>query len=188
MTSINPPRSTFVTIIAWLGIVFSGFTFVIGILQNLMLHLFMPLEDFRAQMSDQVMEQLPRSALLLLEHFEFLFAFVLVISLAMLITSNGLLKRQNWARWAFIGFLLLGIVWNIGGLVMQQSFVAQLQIPADVPSEFDLHFGIMMNVIRAMSVIFALALSLLCCWMAWKLSSPAIAAEFIDVRHPQARG
>ena len=45
------PRSTFVTVVAWIFIVLSGFASVIGALQNIMLRYMMPTEDMHKAMS-----------------------------------------------------------------------------------------------------------------------------------------
>lgn len=70
----------------------------------------------------------------------------------------------------------LGIVWNIGGLVMQFTMFNSMpeMTGKSAPPEFDK----MMHMMEIASVIMAIALSALFGWTIKKLTSGPIKAEF----------
>ncbi len=120
-----PPRSTFVTVVATVFMTFSGFGALVGILQNLMLHLLFPLEQFRSQ-SQAAGEQLPATAAFVFQYFPWWFALFLVANLLMFTASTGLLLRRNWGRRLFIGLHAIAIVWQIVGCLLQRRFISEM--------------------------------------------------------------
>src|SRR5262249_20832615 len=117
----TPPtseRSAFVTAVAWVFIALSGFATLISILQNVMIYTLFPLDQMHAAMAQaRQQHDIPALSLFMFEHIRELFAVVLVVTLATLIISIGLLRRHNWARILFICLLVLGIMWNVVGLL-----------------------------------------------------------------------
>jgi hypothetical protein len=113
-------------------------------------------------------------------HFQlFLLAFLLISSFT-LVSSIGLLKRWNWARLCFVGLMLIGIVWQLSGLGFQFSMFSSMQqqfSPAAAPGAPDLRPFIV--AIAVVSTLFALGLSVLFGWIARRLLSAPIAAEFV---------
>jgi len=112
------------------------------------------------------------------------FLALLLVSVFMLIVSSGLPRRWNWARLCFIGFAVLAIVGNLVQLVFGigiQFFVfswmreqlAAASAQSGGPDKFP--FVIMLDV---MSVVFVLAVCVLFGWLAKKLMSAPIVAEF----------
>ena len=102
-------KSTFVTALAWIGIVFSGFGTFITIVQNIMLKFLMPklpIEQLMNEHNNSV--QVPETARFMFQHFDLFFLAMFLASLFVLIASIGLLKRKNWARVAFIAILAIG--------------------------------------------------------------------------------
>lgn len=122
-------RSTFVTVIAWIGIVIAGFsTFMTG-LQNIIINLMMDErfdEAFKTS-EPETIDSMPSFAKFMFSNFELIFFLIFLLSLVALIASIGLLKRKNWARLTIIGVLGLGIAWNLGGLIFQQSFMGDME-------------------------------------------------------------
>jgi len=105
----------------------------------------------------------------------------LIVSASTLCASIGLLLRHEWARIAFIGILVLGILWNIGGIVLQQwlmSSMLDFQNVRAPPPELAATMQGMMIAIRVFSALFAIGVSVLFGWIIQKLRSPEIAAEF----------
>jgi len=173
-------RSTFVTVLAWIFIALSGFGALIGIMQNLMLQTVFRSEEFgQAMQMAPGQPGLPPFAAFMFEYFQWFFLAALLANLVMLVVSIGLLKRYNWARLCFIGLMILSILWQVAGLVIQatvfsfvhdQFAVAQAQGAPDMTLFF--------VVMAVMCVVFALAFGALFGWIAWKLASKPIAAEF----------
>ena len=172
----TPIRSTFVTVVAWIFIVLSGFTTVISLLQNIML---------RAMFDDARMGKTfheppsgsPPFAAFMVSHFQLFLLMFLVASTVTLASSIGLLRRMNWARWVFVGLMALGIVWNVGGLVLQFGMFSSMQdrfvTAPGMPNMRPFFIAV-----AVVSVVFALAFSGLFGWIAARLLSSAVAAEF----------
>lgn len=88
--------STFVTVVAWVFIVFSALGVLMTTAQNVMLSL-MP--AFTESADAGFLER----------HVRILFVIPWALSASMLVASAGLLKRREWARKIFIGLLSLGV-------------------------------------------------------------------------------
>jgi hypothetical protein len=175
-----PPRSTFVTAVAWLFIALAGFSTLVSLLQNLMVTFLFP-----ADMLEQVGLQgknaprIPPVAEFLLQNFRGLVFAMLLVTLAMLTASIGLLLRRNWARLLFVALLGLGIAWNIGGLAIAYAFFSEMmQVPVNAPKDFADGFELMSKVMMVFQVLVAVGISALLGWIMKKLLSDEIRAEF----------
>jgi hypothetical protein len=171
-------QSTFVTVVAWIFIGLSAGSTLISILQNVLLNVVFssgfPVDDARKHM--------PPLVAFLFGHVRLYFLAFLLVSVATLCTSIGLLLRREWARIALIGILAFGILWMIGGIVLQQWLLPSIfdvgHLPAQAPPEFEAGMRGMMMTIRIFSALWAIVISVLYGWIIWRLRSPAIAAEF----------
>ncbi|MDR2710892.1 MAG: hypothetical protein LBB65_06145, partial [Burkholderiales bacterium] len=160
-------RSTFVTVLAWIFIVLSGFYTLISIFQNIMIQtVFRSAGFFDPASRSPPTPGTPAFFKFMFDHIHWLFLFFLLLFAFMLICSIGLLKRRNWARLCFIGYLALGIVWNLAGLVIQFFMFSSMreEFAADsvqgVPDEMTLFFIFFF----VMMVIFAIGFSVLFGW------------------------
>lgn len=165
-------RSTFVTVLAWLIIVFAGFATLVGLMQNIIIHTIMPFD--RLPMDGPGMDRMPGFFRFLFSNVHLFFLSFLALSAVSLVSAIGLLKRKNWSRLVFIGLFCLGILWNIAGVVLQQVMMSSMPSPSGAPPEFE-------SVATAMlifGVLFAGALSALFGWLIFKLLSRRIRAEF----------
>ena len=175
--SAPPQRSTFVNVLAWIFIILGGFATFISILQNIMIRVLFHKEQMTQALQEaEHSKQIPAFALFMFEHIDQFFLLVLVVSAISFVSAIALLKRKNWARIFFIVFMSLGIVWNLGGLVMQFAVFGSMPEVAGkgLPPEFEN----MMIVMKIASVITVLAFSALFGWIIKKLSSATIKAEF----------
>ena len=181
MNQINE-RSKFVTVIAWIFIVGSGFATFVSILQNIIVNLIFPMEMVREAFNDtQAQEHIPSAfRFLFLNIRTFLFGFF-VLSAATLTSAIGLLKRKNWARILFIVMMSLGIFLHLGGVVLHFSMFSAMPVPEEGMPD---HFMMMVNIMKGFSLGLALGISVLLVWIIKKLVSAKIRAEFkyIDVR------
>src|SRR5690242_17763652 len=100
-------QSTFVTVVAWIFIVISGFGTVIAILQNVMVQTVFRDSGMAQAMQTPPPGTPPLSAFMAM-HLPWVFFAFLLISTFTLISSVGLLKRRNWARLSFVGLMVLG--------------------------------------------------------------------------------
>ena len=180
-------KSTFVNVLAWIGIVFAGFGTFISFFQNIMFHFLLPHSQMEQLMNESNSSvQVPEMARFMISHLDIVFLASFIVSLFVLTASIGLLKRKNWARIVIIVFLALGVLWNFGSIFFQRAMMQDLPLPQDVPPEFQLQMENMMSVMSIISVIFALVFSVVYIWMIWKLRSPQIVKEFRNEDHLNA--
>lgn len=167
-------RSTFVTVLAWVFIVITGFMTFISLLQNVMINTMVPFENMPSPSGPGV-EKMPAAFEFIFGNIHLVFLTFFVISAATLISAIGLLRRKNWARKVFIGILGLGIVWNIGGIIFQQMvFSSMPPLPSDAPDGFNQ----MATIMFVFSAVMAAGISLLFAWLIKRLLSASIRAEF----------
>ncbi len=171
-------RSTFVTVLAWLFIVGAGMATSISLLQALVFAFFFA-GDRSPSMPPASLQQMPPVARLLLEYPYFFFMLFWTLAVATLVAAVGLLRRKNWARVVFIGLMVLGVLWNLIGLWFQyEMFAAIPKIPDNAPPDFVDNFESMANVLWFASAVFAFAFAALFAWIAKRLMSSAVRAEF----------
>jgi len=180
-----PPRSSFVTVVAWIFIVLSGFSTLIGALQNLMIRS-MPFDQLNSALQDSTAAQLPAPARMMFSHFQLFFLVTFLLSLLMLISSIGLLRRHNWARLAFIGLLVLGIIYLLGGLVLQQSFMSSFNRSFSAAAPQDSlfranaqHFESFVTAMRVFMIVFSLGIAGVFGWIVARLASAKVRTEFV---------
>jgi hypothetical protein len=171
-TGANPPRSDFVTVLAWIFIVLSGFTTLISGAQNILIRVMLS----EAEPATNASESAPLSGLAnwMTAHIELLFAGFLVAALVTLITSIALLRRKRWGRVSFIGIMVLAIAWMMVGLPLQWVMLA------DMPGaeEADSVVRVIRTVIKVFNTIIALGMTVVFAWIIKKLVSPDVRAEF----------
>ena len=173
-------RSTFITVLAWVFIVLAGFATLISVLQNVMLQTMGAFDDMPSH-HGSLEQQAPAALRFMVDHVRLFFLSFFVLSAGTLASAVGLLKRKNWARLTFIGILLLGIFWNVGGVLLQQvAFPSSEIVSQDAPPGFKDAQAVMLIVTSAMAVGF----SLLFAWLIWRLLSRRVAAEFHQGSNP----
>jgi hypothetical protein len=182
----NAPRSTFVNVLAWIFIGLSSFSVLMSILQNVMMHVLFRGPEFERMM--QAAGDEPRTPAFALFMFDYLYVFMalaLLLAIATLVASIGLLRRRNWARLLFVGLMALGIVWNIGGFLVQLwMFPSMPDMGGDMPDEFEGNFQLMFVAIMVFGGFMALGFSVLFGWIIKRLLSPPIVAEFLAIPRP----
>ena len=125
-------------------------------------------------------EALPEGAPFVAEfmfgNFKLIVSLYLALSLVTLVSSVGLLKRQNWARLLIVGLMYLIIIGNIGGFMLQLTMFDDLAVQFGVgaPAQFETVTKVMM----VFSALMVLAFSGLCAFIIFKLSSERIRREF----------
>jgi hypothetical protein len=171
------PRSQFVTVLAWIFIVLSGFTAFIAALQNIMFHVMFE-RGFGKGMPPPPHEMGPAFGFIF-DHMQWFFAGFLIMSLVSLAASVGLLRRQEWARWLFVGLMVLAIAYQLLGLVLQSVMMPSFDLPlANAPEGVATGFRTMTIVIRIFSAVMALAFCGLFGWIVKRLLAADIRAEF----------
>ena len=176
----DAPRSTFVTVLAWLGIIMFGFGTLIGVAQNLMVGSIFQDPQFGEGVQDSLANApFPRHAAWVFTHFRLLVFLTSVCVVLGLVASVGLLQRRNWARLTVITLLCLAIAWNLFSLVLQQHFFAAMPLPmgdAGGVAESALR---LFRIMRVFMIVLTVGISILLGWIVARLVSTSIRAEFI---------
>ncbi|KMM75351.1 hypothetical protein ACP93_12030 [Xanthomonas sp. NCPPB 1128] len=173
-----PPRSNFVTILAWIFIALSGFGAVVGIMQVFVVFAVFDHMEF-ADAVRRLPPGMPPTIAFIFSNFRWLFLGTALFSMWTLASSIGLLRRLSWARWCFIAAMALVIVWNLGGAVVQVQMIAFMQkqlAVAQMQGAPDMQP--MLWAMAAIGVVFAAAFVVLHGWIIARLLSRSVAAEF----------
>lgn len=171
-------RSVFVDIVSWIFIILTGLGILVGILQNIMVHTVFPMFEQHANYPTDT----PPVTAFMFDFMPWFFAFMLAVNVFLFVTSINLYRRRNWARLVFIVIMLLGVLWNLGGLAFQFYFIGELEQQAMSTQHNDQFADVftgMMNFMRWFTILFTVGLSLLFGWIAWKLHTPKIRQEFL---------
>lgn len=121
----------------------------------------------------------------MLEQRRLLSLLGLLLSGLFLVSSWGLLRRRDWARWTFIAFLLATALLNFASLALVGQFFDGMvgMFPQEfLDSREGREFMAQMQANRIVSLVTATATALafagLHGWLAWKLCTPQVRAEF----------
>ncbi len=164
-------KSTFVTVLAWIFIITSGLLLLISVMQAVMMS-----TSFSGDAFQTVPDNAPVMQQFMMQHFHlFIYGFS-ALTLFTFISSVALLKRKSWARLAFISILVIGIAWQVGGLIMQ--FVMFDDFPTIHGGERDEHVDRMMNIARWFSAVMSLMITGVFAWIIKRLCSRPVSREF----------
>lgn len=172
----TPVKSGFITALGWTLVAFSGMGTMVSILQNIMLHTIFAGAGF-----DRAIASMPPDTpwvfRLMMSNFAVFFALMLGVAVITLIASIGLLLRKNWARVTMIVLMIGSIASQLIGLLAQFSMMGHMrQQFAAAPGAPDM--GAFFVAMAVFSAIFGLGFCFLFGWIAKRLMSPEIAAEF----------
>ena len=116
--------STFVTVVAWLTLIVSGFQGVMGLLGVLFLLFVMGTPD--TALTAQDAGDMPALIRFALNHMPAVMTPLVVVWGLVFACALGLLRRREWARRTFIGLLLLGVLNMLAMGAFQQIYIGQL--------------------------------------------------------------
>ena len=170
-------RSTFVSVIAWIFIILTGFASFVGIMQNIMVHIMFSEPKMQEAMNGlETAKDIPSFAHFMFSNVKVLVFLMFAMSLFTFISSIGLLKRKNWARKTFIVLLGLSIFMMLCNIVADFFFFPG---PGDFGGEeISTQMKSVMNFMQIFLVIFYAGIATLLAWIIKKLLSPSIALEF----------
>lgn len=170
-------RSTFVDVLAWLFIIFSGFGALVIALEIAFFQFIFNSEQMQQTFANAAnSSHFDTSIFMAILHG--ILGFLLLLSIVMLASSIGLLKRKNWARVFFIVMLVIGIIWNLLGAIGQILITLLLHLGLhDAPPE-TANVASVFTVASVIGVVFAIGFCVLFGWIIKRLRTPAIVAEF----------
>ncbi|MDX1454585.1 MAG: hypothetical protein R3217_03930 [Gammaproteobacteria bacterium] len=170
------PRSTFVDVIAWLFIVMAGLAMLIGIAQNIMVWTLFPVFDEQVTASANAAAQ--QGSAWMLRFMPYFFLFMLIVFTMTFVAAINLYFRKNWARLLFIGLMVFAIVWQLGGILGMNFVMGAIDDATATTDNMTDSFHRVQQMMKFVSIAIALAFSGLFAWIAWKLNTPVIKAEF----------
>jgi hypothetical protein len=169
---VNTPapvaQSNFVTVLAWVMLAFGAFSVLMVLLQGLLVNMILPAIEAAMPLA------LFRVATLL----------SLAFSAFMTYGAYALLKRRNWAR---VLYLVMFIVSAVLHVVVAAVFGLGFSLVDLPPAGSEFLPPEVQSVFRAMAIVLAvlmLAMGLGYAWLAHRLHTPAIAAEFRGPSRP----
>ena len=176
MQNLTPvPQSLFVTVLAWILVVFGGLSILGALMQNVMINIMMPSVIMNQSANGQPMPEFPIGI--------FRIIGVLFLALTSFVTyaAYSLLKRRNWARRTFIVLFACGIIVNIVWAIAFGLGAGFSTLPTTGEHALPLDMRTMFKVMTMMFVIFSLVMSCLFGWIIKRLHSPVIKAEFNSI-------
>lgn len=168
----SEPWSKFVTVVAWVFIVFTGIAALLSLMQSVVLFGYIGPDLVGRYFEDP--ENMPAFTRLIVQAFPLLLVVNLTASVVTLVSSIGLLKRKNWARVVFIGMMLFGIVYQFGCLIYMWSLMHIIYRQISDESQIGYH----VRLIQAGSLVSALIGCLLLVWILRRLKSAELREEF----------
>jgi hypothetical protein len=165
--------STFVTVLAWIALIFSGMAAATGLLQSAMVAFLMPAAPMSASESAGV----PPFIVFVFDH---VLGFVVVLTAvwaATFVFALGLLRRREWGRQGFVAILIFWCITTLIIAVVQQTMMSDMfggELAADAPAEA----ASIILVMRIAAALFGLVFAAAFGWLAWRLRSSSIRAEF----------
>jgi len=166
---MNKKQSTFVNVFAWFSIVLSAFGIFASIGQLFLL------PSITQDINQSVIQDanMPQQMGFMFSHLNMFIILNLIIMIVVFIASIALLKRKNWARLFFVGFLILGIIWTIISGFMEYNMFSDMatnaqNMPDNMMRNMSIFMGIMYIVFIGLYIYFIK-----------KLTSNEIKQEFI---------
>ncbi len=174
-----PPRSMFVTVLAWTTIIPAAFGVLIAGVQNLFFNLFMSPADLE-RMVAMLGPGMGGITQITFGNLRLLLLLFLATSVLFLVTGVGLLKRRNWARVLLVATLALGTLYSIFTALFVDSS-ADLAAMLAPSASFDgetVDFSGVASIMRATSITLLIVFTAFNAWLVWRLYSQPIAREF----------
>jgi len=176
----SPPRSKFVTSLAWSFIALSILGMLLNVIQLAIVSVMLSPNDLRLLSTDlRATQSLPDFVIPLVQHLHLWLGLMLLIDAFTLVASIALLRRREWARWTFVVMMMLGALSNVAGGIapfFMQGYFASFA--TSMPAEMRGEFASMSMLVTWGSALFALAFAALFFWAGMKLLSPQIRREF----------
>src|SRR5262245_44225959 len=153
------PQSTFVTVVAWIFIVLSGFSTLVTAFQSVFVMLMFRAALGSSAEKDVAMNGQPLFVRFMLLHPYVWFLACFVVSATTLVASIGVLRRRNWARLTLVGLLTAGIAWTLFSFPTAYWFLSKQ------PLSRDTQFRTMVYVMMAFTSALGFAIAALFAWL-----------------------
>jgi energy-converting hydrogenase Eha subunit C len=177
-TPVGPvPRSTFITVLGWVGIAIAGGYGLTLILQFAVMQFFLGSGRVPTPDPDEFAAISPMIGWFV-RNFRLYLISMIAICMGGVVASIGLLRRRPWGRVTTIAMMVIGIVWSIVSVVIAEMAVPNVPPDPNVPGGVATMFALATWGARIASALLALVSVLVFGWLIHKLRTPAIRAEF----------
>jgi len=170
-------RSLFVSVTAWLFILFGLTASALSVIQGASIASLLP--GINLNLDVKPLQGLMK---VLAGHLAWVAAAALALSIGTVVAAAGLLLRLEWARRAFMAVVALAIVANLAGLWVQQELLQALidhtLSRAPLPREAAGVFGGFATMARAAAVTLSVTTCLLLAWVIARLNTQWVRQEF----------
>ena len=167
-----PAQSSFVTTVAWVFIVLGGLLTATTAMQNILIQTF-PFP--RPLPSDPDAEVRSVFSTFFENGVRIYFFAVFLVSVGLLGSAIGLLRRRNWGRIGILFVLWGGIVWIVlsCGLMLEMISRPNTKIPPEMRGAMLMTFVVTGLLAVGVAVVFG--------WLIRRLTSEAVRREFLSV-------
>jgi hypothetical protein len=167
----SPAQSTFVSVLAWIMMIFSGFAGFGGLLQSVLVAFMLPIPP----LTESEAANTPLIFNVIFANFHWFVWSLTAFWLAAFVFAFALLRRKEWGRVGAIAVLLiLGLTTVVTAILQQMLVSGMFQSTTDAPDEV----AAFVVAIRIGTAIFGLLFVAVLTWLALRLNSPVIRAEF----------
>ncbi|MGA9856203.1 MAG: hypothetical protein WBR29_13125 [Gammaproteobacteria bacterium] len=169
-------RSEFVTVVAWLFIIFSAMGILVIIMEGFVFSM-LPFDKLAEASGVHGANPAAFAPAFFKAFLGWIIAVALLFQGWVLTSSIGLLLRKNWGRISFIVFLVLSLIWNglylIFAILMAVGvhFIPETSGPLDMRPFMQAFMGMLAMIMLVVVVLFG--------WIVKKLVSEDIRKEFI---------
>ncbi len=169
-------KSTFVTVVAWLFIIFSAMGILIMLMEGFVFSM-LPFDKLAEAGGVHGATPPPFAPVFFKAFLGWIIAVALLFQGWVLVSSIGLLMRKNWARISFIVFLVLSLIWNGLYLIFAVLMAVGVQFIPETSGVLDMRP--FMQAFMGMLAVIMLAFIVLFAWILKKLTSEDIRKEFV---------
>jgi hypothetical protein len=167
-------KSVFVTVVGWIFVCLFGMGVLVSILQAVMFATLFDTPELR-----NLPPEVPPLAAFMFRNVMWIILSIWLLTAFGLVSAIGLLMRREWGRRCFIAVMVINVISNLVAAVMQPIFMAPMFEEIDKAAARgapDMTWFVI--AIMIFGALMALAFAALYGWIARKLLSPQIAAEF----------
>ncbi|HKB59209.1 MAG TPA: hypothetical protein VKC56_04100 [Gallionellaceae bacterium] len=180
IAAAKPPRSTFVTVVAWVFVCLGAAFALISGAELVGVLLLSEKTIQTAVNNSNALAHMPAYNRFFIDHMALTLGLSLAGLLLLFVTAIALLKRKRWARPAMIVLLSLAVIRYIVAVTMQLLYFSPASIPAP-PNASETEaatYHTMMTAVMYGTALFSIAIAAVFVWIIVRLLSPAIKAEF----------
>ncbi len=180
-------RSAFVTVAAKVSIAIGALATLYALLQLCAALLVLGQEEAGHALAFLTAQPIPAPARWIVTHLTTIAIGFLLVCVAFVTVSVGLLQRRAWGWWGFVAFMVLGAAANFAGIAAIDALFAWVQALPHNPEAAQLkaELGALRTLSLAMLWVTAIVFAVLHALVVWQLCRPGVRTEFGMARPPR---